>query len=284
MSLTTILLVIASAFGWSLFDISRKKTGTLLSPPVALQLYMICSLPIFIVWALALGDLSVANAYWIYGIVGILVNFLANWSFIESVSRSPLSLSIPMLAFVPVFSTIFSFIFLGEVLVAKQFLGVVIVVVGSFLLNGLPKFRGDQAGPWLMFLAAVLWSLMLVIDKVSLHSTTVPMHSAIQTLGIIGCTALLLRSRRVPFRFQDSVKRGGAFLWLGVFGCVLGSGLQLVVMPRADIAVIEAVKRAANMSISLVWGYTIFSERVSWQKLAAMAVLLLGTFIVLQVI
>jgi drug/metabolite transporter (DMT)-like permease len=284
MTISTVLLILVSAFGWSLFDISRKKTGTLLRAPVALQLYMILSLPIFFAWALWEGDLSIQKSYWLLALFGVLVNFFANWSFIESVTRSPLSLSVPMLAFVPVFSTIFSYIFLGEVLVFKQIIGVLVVVAGSFMLNGRPKFSGDQSGPWLMFVAAVLWSLMLVIDKICLRSVTVPMHVTLQTLGIIFCTAFLIRKRKMNLNFFDSMKRGGFYLWLGVVGVVIGAGMQLVVMPLADIGIIEAVKRSGNMSISLVWGFLIFGERISLQKFAALAVLLLGTFIVLQVI
>jgi drug/metabolite transporter (DMT)-like permease len=273
-----------SAFGWSLFDISRKKTGMLFSAPVALQVYMLLTLPIFLGWAWAIGGFTVANSYWGLGLLGILVNFLANWTFIESVSRSPLSLSVPMLAFVPVFSTVFSYLLLGEVLNTHQLFGVGVVVAGSFLLNGRPKFRGSEAGPWLMFVAAMLWALMMVIDKICLRSTSVPMHSTIQTIGIIVCTSFLLHRRGLRLNFVSSVRAGSLYLAVGVVGCVLGAGLQMLAIDKVDVAILEAVKRSANMGFTIFWAYVVFGERVTPRTFLALGVLLGGTFIVLQVL
>lgn len=283
MTFSVFLLVMVSAFGWSLFDISRKYTGKELSPIHALSLYMLLSLPIIVVWAICTST-ELKSSYWTIGLFGILINFVANWSFIESVSRAPLSLSIPMLAFVPVFSAVLSVIFLGESLLFSQWIGIGIVVAGAFVLNGLPKFTVESFGPWLMFLASIFWSIMLIVDKLSLKHASPPMHIAIQTVGVFLISWIWIKRQKAAPSLLAPIRKAGFHLWLGVLGCVVGAGIQLVVIAHADVSLVEPVKRAGNMLLSLIWGALLFGEPLTLRKFAAVGVLLWGTFLVLQVI
>lgn len=279
----TIAYILLSALGWSLFDISRKKSGAKVSPLRALQLYMLFSLPLTLLW-MSVSDFRFATTYWLWGTVGIGVNFLANWTFIESVKRSPLSLCVPMLAFVPAFSALFSHWILGETLNFSQSVGIGLVVMGAFVLNGLPKLSSEERGPWVMFVAAMFWAMMLIVDKLSMHHTVPAIHITIQTIGILVCATVWLALQKRSTPLLSDLRAAGGYFWLGIIGCVMGAGLQLLAISQIDVGVLESVKRAANMMFSFAAGAFFFSEQLSLRKVLALGTMLGGTFLVLQVV
>jgi drug/metabolite transporter (DMT)-like permease len=173
-----IILISASAFSWSCFDYARKKMTAVLSVPITFWILMLGQIPLFLSFAgLFTNSFSVEREYYLWGALGIFINFFANALFIFSVSMSSFIKAIPMLSFAPVFSAIFSWIFLSEKLLFMQVLGICMVVWGAFLLNGFPSMSGDKKGPLLMQLAAVFWGLMSVLDKHCLKFSTVAFHS-----------------------------------------------------------------------------------------------------------
>lgn len=283
MSYYSLFLVLASSVGWAIFDVSRKKLSLRFDPLKTLFVFMFCSLPMLVLW-LNFSDLNIKSSYWGIGLFAVLINFLANWTFIESVHRSPISQTVPMLSFVPVFSSLLSMLWLGEQLSSIQFVGIGFVVLGALLLNGVPSFKDKNLGPLLMFLASIFWSLMLVIDKVSLRSTSPAVHIFIQTNGILVLTYLLMKFKKIPLELFSSIKSGGFYLWFGILGCVAGAGLQLVAISDVHVGVLESVKRASNMSLAFLSGMVFFGETLTARRWLALIVLLCGTFMVLEVL
>ena len=57
------------------------------------------------------------------------------WLYMRAIRESPLSLTLPYLAFTPVFNILTGYIFLGEQVSSAGMAGIVLVVCGAWLLN-----------------------------------------------------------------------------------------------------------------------------------------------------
>ena len=56
------------------------------------------------------------------------------WLYMKAIRRSPLSLTLPYLAFTPVFNTVTGYVLLGETVTLQGFSGIALVVSGAQLI------------------------------------------------------------------------------------------------------------------------------------------------------
>src|SRR5690606_21438072 len=101
-----VILIVLSSFGWSLFDVTRKLLAERMPSHALLFWLMLGQMPFYGAWALLDGPPAIAADYLWPGLGCLSVNVLANFFFLVAVRISPLSLTIPMLAFSPVFATL----------------------------------------------------------------------------------------------------------------------------------------------------------------------------------
>lgn len=103
---------------------------------------------------------------------------------------------IPFFQFVPIFVLILSFIVLGEVFAAKQVLGAILIVLGSFILaterleKGIFTFRKSF---WFMMLASLLYAITGILFKLVVITHDFWLTLGYENVGIgIGAIILLL--------------------------------------------------------------------------------------------
>jgi drug/metabolite transporter (DMT)-like permease len=99
----------------------------------------------------------------------------------EAIRVSPLSLTLPYLAFTPTFMIITGLIFLGESPGLWGGVGIIVTCVGSYILNLNPESKSllsplkavfKENGSWIMLLVAFLFSITAVMGKKAiLHSS-----------------------------------------------------------------------------------------------------------------
>lgn len=143
------------------------------SPSSAVAAPLIFSLPLFAMTLPLLDTPQLQPGFWSVLAMLVPINALGfslqSWSF----KSAPLSLTVPFMAFTPAFVLLTGFLHLGERPSAWGCAGVLVTVIGGYLLyadkeGGLwAPFRAiiQERGSMLMLAAALVWSVASVMGK-----------------------------------------------------------------------------------------------------------------------
>lgn len=278
-------LTVGSALCWSGLDASRKVLVQKVSPVALLVLLTFGQMPLFAAWGISAGDTITSWDYVLPGLASLVLNIVANLCFFRAVTVSPLSLTVPLLAFVPVFTTIAANPILGELPGVQQIAGIGVVVLGALTLNaGAAKDRNPLAfakallserGSVPMLVTALCWSLTIVVDKLATEHAGFGIHGAVLNAGLGTFGLLLLASRRQLGELKAIRSAWKPWLFAIAMGA-LGLGAQLVAVQHLFAALVEAGKRAIGVTMSVVVGRFVFGEPVTRFKVGAVVLMSVG--------
>jgi len=281
-----LLLALAAAFGWSLFDLLRR----LLTPRMiawALVVWVtVPALPLIAAWAWVEGDWRLGPGYLAPGLASVGLNVAANFAYFRAFQLSPLSVTLPMLSLTPVFSSLLGAAVLAEPVSASAAAGILLVVAGAFVLaiSGVRQPAGRrlrfETGSLVMGLVALCWSATLLLDKLALGHASAPVHALVLNAGTAagGCVALALARQTAAL---GAVRGSAGLLLFAVASGVAALGAQLVAIQSLSIGLVETMKRGVGGVMAAVWGRAYFDEPVNGRKLAALALLITGVALLL---
>src|SRR5690606_246972 len=101
--------------------------------------------------------------------------------YFKAIKRSELSVTVPLITLTPLFMLLTSPIMIGEFLSALGVLGIVLIVVGTYISNLSPETKNFFApfvslvrnqGSRYMLIVAFLWSITANIDKIGVEKTS----------------------------------------------------------------------------------------------------------------
>ena len=204
-----ILICIISAFFWAIFDLTRKLFFKKKINSVNLLLiFTITQFIIFLIW-IFIDNFSInLIPYLLPGIILIFLGLFSALLFLKAIQQSDLSLTIPLLSFSPMFSSIFfCFFFLNEQLSKIQYFGVFLIIFGALILYSkkltLEEFLKSfkiilkNSSAKLMIIVSIIWSLTPVLDKLCLEHSSINFHGFIQSLGMIILLIFLFKKDKV---------------------------------------------------------------------------------------
>jgi drug/metabolite transporter (DMT)-like permease len=226
-----------------------------------------------------LGAPNPTRQQWVgASIVGLLLPALGNGTVTyvqQTVSSSVAALSI---ATAPIWMAIFSS-FWGHKINAKEWLGIAIGLVGIVLLNLGGSFSGDFLSAFLLIFAAASWSFGSVWGK-HLAMPQGLMASGAQMLA--GGIALMIASVVAGESWPQtiSVKSWGAMLFLIVLGSLIAySAYQYLLKTVRPL--VASSNTFVNPIVAFSLGIWLANEHVTKTELMALAVILVGVFLVL---
>jgi drug/metabolite transporter (DMT)-like permease len=193
----------------------------------------------------------------------------------QTVSSSLAALSI---ATAPIWMAIFSSIW-GHKISAHEWLGIAIGLVGILLLNLGGSLHGNLSGALLLVFAAASWSFGSVWSK-HLAMPSGLMGAACQML--VGGLALLAFSQfqGEVWPQQISTKSWFALLFLIVFGSMVAySAYQYLLKTVRPL--VASSNTFVNPVVAFVLGISLAGETVTSTEYVALAVILIGVFLVL---
>lgn len=274
-----ILVLVACALAWSTFDLARKFLLDSIDPVPLVFLLGMLQAPLFVAWnALAGGAWTTAEGYWWPAAISVLLNIVSNVLFVAAIKVSPLSLTVPLLSFTPVFTAVLAIPMLGEVPGPFQVAGIVMVVFGALVLHLRP---GAGLGPremWRAFVrergsvmmagVALMWSISPPLDKMAVERSSSAFHGAVLSAGVGLGLGLYLASRGRLGSVGQARRRP-----LTVAGALAASAialaLQLVAIQMVFVSLVETVKRGLGNGLAVGIGAAIFDEAVgAWQWVA----------------
>lgn len=137
------LLILLAAIISPVANVYQKRARTYVSSKTILAFRNIAALPFLLLFALyfegapSLSEIS--SIWWFILLNGLLVFTLSKILWIESLHLISITKLSALISFMPLFTLIFAFLLLGEVPTARQMIGIIPVVVGSYFITRVAK-------------------------------------------------------------------------------------------------------------------------------------------------
>ncbi|HEX3130838.1 MAG TPA: DMT family transporter [Thermoanaerobaculia bacterium] len=280
--LSALLLVIGSSLAWSGFDVCRKVLADRVRPAPLAFLLAAGAVPLFAVWTAIDGMPRIMPGYLPPAAASVALNIGANLLFFSALRNSQLSVTIPLLSLTPVFTTLLAIPMLHEVPAWWQWLGILLVVAGAFVLN-LPEggvLSPAARGAGQMVLVALFWSLTGPFDKMATAKASGPFHATVLCTGVaIGIAVVLAGQHRL--RELGDVRSAGWVFVLAVVISIAALGLQLLAMLKVWVGFVETLKRGIGNLSALILGRALFGEAITPRKLLAVGLMIAGVALIL---
>ena len=250
-------------------------TGLLLSP---------------LLWDLPpLTGLPAAFWWWLAALVPL--ELLAMLLYMRSIRVHPLSLTLPYLAFTPVFVMGIAWVLLGEAVTLQGAGGVFLVVAGAWLLNGEraqaqdwrswgEPFRAvvEQPGSRMMLATAAIFALTSTMGKAAMQYMA-PEQFGPFYFGVLGLTVTLVFAVRRPEVFRKFARRPWAVLTVAALMAIMAY-THFLAIAQVEVAYMIAVKRV-SLLFGILYGALLFRETGLIRRLPAGALMVAGVALIL---
>ena len=223
--------------------------------------------------------------YWCF-LFSLPINFISFFIYMKAIRVSPLSLTLPYLAFTPAFMIFTGYVFLDEMPNQWGIAGIILTCIGGYVLNLEPgrysvlepiKAVFRETGSWLMLIVALIFAFGAVIGKLGiLHSS--PLFFTISffaVLSFLTVLVLLILGKVRPETFRDDWVKGSIAGALFFIHCLAhGFAISLV---KAGYMI--SIKRFSVL-IGILYGGMFFREKYIALRLLGAGMMVAGAVVI----
>jgi drug/metabolite transporter (DMT)-like permease len=275
-------LALLCALSWAIVDALCKRALLEHPPRAVLGARWWYALP-FLFATLAMRPIPALDAdFWLAMGVAAPLEVGAMFLYLRAISVAPLSLTAPLLAWTPVFSTVVSAVALREIPSAAGLTGVLLVAAGSWLLyaqEGCTVFEplrcmARERGARLMFAVALIFSATSALGKIGLMHSSGAFFGPAYVAALAACLALAAVARGEGRAMAAELKPNLWFFAIGA-GVAAMTMLHFAAISLAHVASVVAVKRSSLVASVLI-GRVCFGESGLRRRLPGAAIMLAG--------
>ena len=290
-SIPALLLTLACALGFAACDYFRKAATDHMPPVLLLTVLIAGQIPLLGLWVAVTGAFTISDGYWPLGLITAAAGLIANLLFILALRVSSLSLTVPVLGLVPVFTTLFGAVALNEIPSGQQSVGIALSVLGLLTLylpaenpnpvTVIKRFATDPGARYMLGVT-LLWSATAPLDKASMALSSPETHGLIQvsliSAVLISYLAVAQRGRGLTLARAGLTPAAVAALLAGVaYAC------KLVAYQLTLVGVVESLKRVIGLLSALILGRILLQEPLTTPKLIGIGLMVVGVpLIILQ--
>ena len=211
---------------------------------------------------------------------------LAFLCYMRAIKISPLSLTLPFLAFTPVFIILTGRLILGETVTGLGIAGILCIVAGAYSLNlsqartgVLEPFRAifREPGSVLMLLVSFIYSITSTLGKLAvLHSN--PYFFGVSYYMLLALLMLSFLPLAKNARAENLLKNPRAGLMVGTFMAIMVISHMLAIS-LVEAAYMIAVKRT-SLLFGVLYGAWLFREAKITERLAGALIMMAGVLII----
>ncbi|MGA2223348.1 MAG: EamA family transporter [Syntrophobacteraceae bacterium] len=281
-----LILTSCAALAVSTRDALIKKCFSDLNSYEMVLCPLLLGLPLFIAGWLLIEIPHLDTVFWVSCVAALPLEALALVLYMEAIRVSPLSLTIPFLAFTPVFILATGAIFLQETPNVEGICGTLITFVGGYVLNLNPSFRSlfypftaiaRERGSWLMLLVAFIYSITSVLGKTAvLHSS--PIFFALTYVPALTILLLILFSALKKVSWTNLRTRTLQGLVIGSL-YLIESLAHCMALPLVKVAYMISIKRMGIL-VSVVYGGVLFREKHIFYRLMGACLMVFGAIVI----
>lgn len=245
-------------------------------------------LPVLILY----GIPPIPHTFWGWMAILTPLELIAMWLYMVAIRDAPLYLTLPYLAFTPAFSIIVGLFILDEQITWMGFMGIALVIVGSYWLNFdrahitqkygwlLPLLAlWREQGSRLMLIAAIIYSMTAVLSKAAMTGIEPQIFGTLYYI-VIGTVTLIIVAMTQPNALQRMHHQMRAQLLIGVLMATMVV-THFIAIQWVEVPYMIAVKRL-SLLFGIVIGAFWFKERGTLQHLVAGGLMVLGVFILAE--
>lgn len=220
--------------------------------------------------------------FWIWTGIGVPLEVIAIIMYVKALKVSPFSLTLPFISFTPAFVILTGFIFLGERISLSGASGIVLVVIGSYIMNisslskGLMepfKAMAREPGSRLMALVSFIYSITGVSGKKAMQYSD-PLFFGIIYFTMIAVSLAVISPFIHKERFTVFKKNKRSGLLTGFFSAMMIISHMLAIS-RVEAAYMIAIKRTSGI-FAVLYGAFLFKETNISERLAGAFVMVCG--------
>ncbi len=281
------ICAVLTAFFESIKDIFSKGNLKNIDEYIVSLSLTLFALPFLIPFLLFIKIPHLGNQFWTALFFGGSLNVIATILFMKAIKYSDLSITVPMVAFTPLFLLITSPLIVGEFPKSFGLIGIVLIVTGSYILNIKEKHRGylapfrallKERGSKLMLVVAFIWSITSNFDKVGVQNS-----SPIFWIIAIDMFISLVIAPIVFYKSRINVNQISTGLItlvpIGLFGA-LTAIFQMKALTLTYVAYVISIKRTSAI-MSVFFGHLIFNERGIEDRLIGALTMILGVLFIM---
>ncbi len=235
---------------------------------VILWITTLLMLPFFAVALLFEKQVAIQSGFWYIIPVNISLFTLSSLLLIKAMQISPLSLTLPFLSFSPVFMIFTSWIILGQLPNSWGIIGIVLIVIGSYILN-LKKVKknflapftaiGKEKGSLLALAVAFIWSITSNLDKIAIDNSSTFSYLLLINIGVvIVLSVILISKQRTTFlsAAQNNIKLASLVAAIGSAAVAF----QMLAIQHILVPYVIAMKRTGTTLGGIIIGQRAFHE------------------------
>ncbi len=249
-------------------------------------LRLLFSLPLLMISLLFAGIPPLDGTFWTAVLIALPLEITAVILYTKALKASPMSLTIPFLAFTPFFLIIISYVILGEKVSLSGAVGIILITGGSYVLN-IHKARYalmepvkailKEKGSVMMIIVAAIFSVTSTLGKLAIE------HSSPVFFGSF--YIMLVTAVFTPFAIGKN--RDGIIITKKNIILLILMGASYSLMIIFHMAAISLTKVAYMISVkrmsiifSIVYGYILFKEEKIIIRFFGGAMMLAGVVLI----
>ncbi len=207
----------------------------------------------------------------------------------KSMRHMDISRVSPLLNFSPAVVAVLAFVLLGEKLTLIQIFGIVILMIGAYLLeskNGMKTFSKTMkeftTSKYIFYIVIsfFLYGLSSIIDKYSLgFMTPVTYLATLQFFIAINFIVMISLFHNGVSGIKNGINRAGKWIFLVAVFTVSYRLLQLQAVSMAYVSLVIPIKKLGTLFSTIIGG-KVFHEKDLLKKGIACLVMLIGVYLI----
>jgi uncharacterized membrane protein len=284
--MTWVVLSLLTALCESLKDVFSKKGLANIDEYVIAWSLRFFALPFLLSILFFVKLPALTKDFWLALFLGGGLNAICTILYMKAIKRAALSLTVPLVAFTPLFLLLTSPFMIGEFPDLSGIDGILLIVIGSYVLNFSATRRGylapfralfKESGPRLMLLVAFLWSITANFDKIGIRNSS-PLFWSIATTVFMSFALIPIMLYKSPYAVKQIPVVLKKLLPIGFF-CALTVIFQMLAVSLTLVAHVIAIKRTSTV-MSVAWGYLIFKEEGFKNRLLGASIMVVGVLLI----
>ena len=217
--------------------------------------------------------------------MAVPLDIIAVLLYMKAIKVSPLSLTLPFLSLTPVFLIGTSYIILGERPGKFGFIGILLVVIGAYLLNVhtisqgfLAPFKAiaKEKGSVLMIIVAFIFSIGGCLGKIAVQHSSPEFFSVIY-IFLLSLVLFIIISLKSKHFLSKSISRPIPFIFIGLLIAIMII-THLKAISLIEVSYMVSVKRLSIL-FGVLYGIMFFKETNIKERLLGATVMVSGIIV-----
>ena len=285
--MTWVLLTLTCAFTWAVGDALAKRALAANDSIVVAAVQQLYAAPFLWLLLPFIPMPHLGRAF--FETVALVLPFElgAVILYVAAIKRSPLSLTLPYLAFTPPILVVTAYLVLGERVTAAKGAGILVVTAGAYVLNTGEKGKGifeplraiaRERGSMMMLAVAAIYALTASLDKKAVLLSSPEFFSATYFTFLAVLLGVIVMATRGPRALLRGLAPNRYTAAMGLAYAVMIITHNLAIR-RVEAAYMISVKRT-SMLFGIGFGWLFFGEKEIRRRLAGAAIMLAGLFLI----